>query len=63
MINLSLIAIFIDYNNCVITKCAETGFAPPANGVIVNAVLFPVGFLTSRIVFITDVVIIEIPKI
>ena len=30
----------------MITRWADTGFVPPANGVIVKASAFPAGFLT-----------------
>ena len=29
---------------CVITRCAATGWVPPASGVIVSAVELPTGF-------------------
>ena len=48
---------------CVITKCAETGRVPPANGVIVSAAAVPSGFRTVRTELITVVSTIAIPTI
>ena len=47
----------------MITKCADTGSAPPANGVIVNAVDSDAVFLILIIVLILVVFIIHIPTI
>ena len=43
---------FPNYCSCMITKCAETGLAPPAKGVVVRAAALPAGFLTVNIEFI-----------
>lgn len=51
------------YINCVITMCAETGFVPPAVGVIVSAIVLSSGFLTVNIEFSVVIVIINIPEI
>ena len=40
------------YLICVITKCAETGRAPPAAGVILIAVKLPSGFRTESVEFV-----------
>ena len=47
----------------MITKCAETGRVPPANGVIVRAAAVPSGFRTVRTELITVVSTIAIPTI
>lgn len=48
---------------CVITRCAETGCVPPANGVIVSAVELSAGFLTVKTELIVVVVKIANPII
>ena len=45
------------------TKCAETGSVPPAEGVIVRAVALSAGFRTVKMELIEVVVIIAIPII
>ena len=57
------VAIFIKlfYDIWIITKCADTGFVPPPNGVIVKAVVSDAGFLILIIVFIVVVLIIHTP--
>ena len=52
-----------DYWICVITRCAETALAPPANGVIVSAVELLAGLRTVSTEFVTVVVTREIPTI
>lgn len=47
----------------MITRCAETGRVPPANGVIVSVAALPAGFLTVKIELILVVVTIAIPII
>ena len=46
-----------------ITSEAETGFAPPAEGVIVSAVEFPVGLTMLKTLFAIVVVINLMPTI
>ena len=48
------IKLVLFYINWVITICAETGFVPPAKGVIVSAVVLFAGFLTVNIEFGDD---------
>lgn len=55
--------IFRIYWICVITRCAETGCVPLANGVIVSAVELSAGFLTVKIELIEVVVKIANPII
>lgn len=45
------------------TRCAKTGRAPPASGVIVNAAALPAGFRTVRIEFTAVVATMDIPTI
>jgi hypothetical protein len=47
----------------MITIEEETGFAPPAFGVMVSAVEFPVGLTTLNTLFINVVFIILLPVI
>jgi len=53
----------IIYWICKITRCAETGRVPPANGVIVSAVALPAGFLTVKTELTVDVVTRAMPII
>ena len=55
--------VFRIYWICVITRCAETGCVPPANGVIVSAVELSAGFLTVKTELIVVVVKIANPII
>lgn len=43
--------------------CAETGFVPPAKGVIVRAVVLSIGFLTVNTESTAVVVMKNIPEI
>lgn len=51
------------YAICVITRCAETGLVPPANGVIVSAAALPAGFRTVSTELMTVVCTRAIPTI
>ena len=51
------------YCNLFITRCADTGIVPPANGVIVKAGVADVGLSIPIKVFITVVCINETPTI
>lgn len=51
------------YATCVITRCAETGLVPPANGVIVSAAALPAGFRTVSTELMTVVCTRAIPTI